>query len=44
MTRLQIKLVLALLLHHTQVRPQRCFCDGLGVVVVVLLPFTKGFT
>src|SRR3954463_14235447 len=34
---LHIQLVLGLLPDHTQVRAQRGFCDGLGIVVVVLL-------
>jgi hypothetical protein len=28
--------------HDTQVRPQRCLGDRLSIVVIVLLPFTKG--
>ena len=37
MTRLQVELVLALLLDEAQVRSQRRFGDGLGIVVIVLL-------
>src|SRR5215813_8707549 len=43
MTSLQVELVLALLLDHTQVRPQRCLGDRLGIVVIVLLPLHEGF-
>ena len=38
MARLQIELVLRLLSDSSQVGPQGCFGDGLGIVVVVLLP------
>jgi hypothetical protein len=41
---LQVELILALLLDEPQVRPQRRFGNRLGIVVVVLLPFTKGLT
>jgi hypothetical protein len=43
MTYLQVELVLALLLDHTQVRPQRCLGDRLSIVVIVLLPLHEGF-
>ena len=42
MVGLQIKFVLRLLTDDPQVRPQRGFGDGLGVVVVVLLPLHEG--
>lgn len=35
---LEIELVLCLLAHGTQVRPQGCFSNRLGIVVIVLLP------
>src|SRR5690348_9638559 len=41
MTGLQIELVLAFLLHCTQVRPQRGLGNRLGIVVIVLLPFNE---
>src|SRR5262245_40973454 len=41
MTGLQIELVLAFLLHRTQVRPQRGLGNRLGIVVIVLLPFNE---
>jgi hypothetical protein len=43
MTCRQVELVLALLLDHTQVRPQRCLGDRLSIVVIVLLPLHEGF-
>jgi hypothetical protein len=42
-TCLQVELILALLLDDAQVWPQRRFGNGFGFVVVVLLPFHKGF-
>jgi hypothetical protein len=42
MTRLQVELILALLLDKPQVRSQRRLGDGLGIVVVVLLPLQEG--
>jgi hypothetical protein len=42
MTRLQVELVLALLLDHAQVWPQRCLRNRFGVVVVVLLTLHEG--
>jgi len=38
MAGLKIELVLCLLAHRTQVRPQGCFSNCLGIVVIVLLP------
>ncbi len=38
MTGLEIELILRLLAHGAQVRPQACFSNSLGVVVVILLP------
>src|SRR4029077_922549 len=42
MTPLQVELILALLLDDAQVRSQRRLGDGLGIVVVVLLPLQEG--
>ena len=38
MAGLEIELILRLLAHGTQVRPQGCFSNRLGIVVIVLLP------
>ena len=43
MTGLQVELILAFLLNEPQIRPQRCFGDCLGIVVVVLLTLHEGF-
>lgn len=36
---LQVQLSLRLLSNKVQVRAQRCFSNGFGIVVIVLLPF-----
>ena len=40
--RLQIQLILGLLADQLQVGTQRSFGDGLGIVVVILLPLDEG--
>ena len=43
MAGLEIELLLRLLLYGLEIRPQRRFGNGLGVVVVVLLPLRERF-
>ena len=42
MQRLKIELLRALDRHESHRRPLHRLCDGLGVAVVVLLPFAEG--
>ena len=39
---LQIELILAFLGNRRQVRPQGCFCNGLSIIVVILLSLDEG--
>ena len=43
MAGLKIELILRLLAYDTQVRPQGCFSNRLGVIVIVLLTLQERF-
>ena len=43
MASLEIELLWRLLLYELEVRPQGCFGNGLGIIVVILLPLRERF-